>query len=70
MNNDFLAAPSMLGPSNGQSARGPFFLSEKDIYRGKGVRYNIYHRNESGHNNSDPERSYLRLTGSPEAIIS
>lgn len=70
MNNYFLALLAVLGPSDGQSVRGTFFPSEKDIYRVKGVRYNTYHRNESGHNNSNPERSYLRLTGLLEAIIS
>lgn len=70
MNNYFLAFLSVLGPSTGQSVRGPFFPSEKDVYRVKGVRYNTYHCNESGHNNSNPERSYLRLTSLLEAIIS
>lgn len=70
MNNYFLAFLSILRPSNGQSGRDTFFPSEKDIYRVKGVRYNTYHCNESGHNNSNPERSYPPLPGLLEAIIS
>jgi hypothetical protein len=38
MNNYFLAFLSIRRPSNGQSVRGTFFPSEKDIYRVKGVR--------------------------------
>lgn len=68
--NYLLALPSTHGPSNGQSVRGPRFPSAEDTRRVKGVRYNIYRGNESGHNNSNPERSCLRLAGSLEAMMS